>query len=111
MSKKEEYIEIDLDKEIAENEAMLVYFSHDDCNVCKVLKPKVQELLEDSFPGMKFVYVNTHKQPDEAASKQVFAVPTILVYFEQREYFRFGRNVSLGELEAAIARPYGFMFE
>jgi len=111
MSKKEEYLEIDLDKEIKDNEALLVYFSHDDCNVCKVLKPKVRELLEDSFPGMKFIYVNTHKQPDEAASKQVFAVPTILVYFEQREYFRFGRNVSLGELEAAIARPYGFMFE
>jgi len=111
MSKTEEYIEVDLDKEIAKNEAMLVYFSHDDCNVCKVLKPKVKELLEDSFPGMEFVYVNTHKQPDEAASKQVFAVPTILVYFEQREYFRFGRNVSLGEIEAAIARPYGFMFE
>jgi len=111
MSKTEEYTQIDLDKEIAENDAMLVYFSHDDCNVCKVLKPKVKELLEDSFPGVKFVYVNTHEQPDEAASKQVFAVPTILVFFEQREYFRFGRNVSLGELESAISRPYGFLFE
>ena len=108
---KEEYIEVDLDKEIKENDALLVYFSHDDCNVCKVLKPKIRELLVDTFPGVKFVYVNVHKQPDESASKQVFAVPTILVYFEQREYFRFGRNVSLRELEEAISRPYGFLFE
>jgi len=67
--------------------------------------------LEDSFPGMKFIYVNTMTQPDEAAHMQVFAVPTILVYFEQKEYFRFGRNVSLRELESAIQRPYGFLFE
>ncbi len=111
MSNKEEYTQIDLDKEIAENDALLVYFSHDNCNVCKVLKPKVRELLEDSFPGMKFIYVNTQEQPDESASKQVFAVPTLLVFFEGREYFRFGRNVSLGELETAISRPYGFLFE
>jgi thiol-disulfide isomerase/thioredoxin len=108
---KEEYIQIDLDKEIGENDALLVYFSHDECNVCKVLKPKVKELLQDCFPGMKFVYVNVHKQPDEAASKQVFAVPTLLIFFEQKEYFRFGRNISLRELEDAISRPYGFMFD
>ena len=111
MTKQEEYIPVNLEKEIADNDALLIYFSHDNCNVCKVLKPKIRELLEDSFPGVKFVYANTVEQPDEAASKQVFAVPTILVYFEQKEYFRFGRNVSLRELESAIQRPYGFLFE
>ena len=111
MIKKDEYIPVNLEKEIADNDALLVYFSHDNCNVCKVLKPKIKELLEDSFPGMKFIYVNTMHQPDEAGSMQVFAVPTILVYFEQKEYFRFGRNVSLRELESAIQRPYGFLFE
>jgi thiol-disulfide isomerase/thioredoxin len=111
MTKQEEYIPVNLEKEIADNDALLIYFSHDNCNVCKVLKPKIRELLEDSFPGMRFVYVNTMDQPDEAGSMQVFAVPTILVYFEQKEYFRFGRNISLRELESAIQRPYGFLFE
>ncbi len=111
MKNNEGYIDVDLEKEVAENDALLIYFSHDNCNVCKVLKPKIKELLNDSFPGMKFVYVNTMHQPDEAASKQVFAVPTILIFFEQKEYFRFGRNVSLRELESAIQRPYGFLFE
>ncbi len=111
MDKKEEYIQVDLKKEIADNDGLVIYFSHDSCNVCKVLKPKIKELLADNFPGMKFVYANTVEQPDEAASMQVFAVPTILVYFEQKEYFRFGRNVSMHELNSAISRPYGFLFE
>ena len=111
MDKTQDYIHVNLEKEIAENDALLIYFSHDNCNVCKVLKPKIREMLEDNFPGMKFVYANTVHQPDEAASKQVFAVPTILVYFEQKEYFRFGRNVSMHELENSIQRPYGFLFE
>ncbi len=111
MDKNKDYIQVNLENEIAENDALLIYFSHDSCNVCKVLKPKIRELLVNSFPGMKFVYVNTVHQPDEAASKQVFAVPTILVCFEQKEYFRFGRNISMHELEISIQRPYGFLFE
>ena len=111
MGKENVYVEVNLEKEIAGNDALLVYFSHDNCNVCKVLKPKIKELLTDSFPGMKFVYVNTVHQPDEAAFKQVFTVPTILVFFEQKEYFRFGRNLSIRELESAIQRPYSFLFE
>ncbi len=111
MTKKDEYEQVNLEKEIADNDALLVYFSHDDCNVCKVLKPKVKELLEDEFPGMKFVYLNTMKQPDDAAYKQVFAVPTLLVFFEGKEYFRFSRNFSMRELENAIQRPYNFLFE
>ncbi len=37
--------------------ALLAYFSTDACNVCKVLKPKVGELLHYDFPKIKAVYV------------------------------------------------------
>ncbi|WP_430814487.1 thioredoxin family protein [Carboxylicivirga sp. RSCT41] len=93
------------------NSPSLKYFSHDRCNVCKVLKPKVKQLLSEKFPKMTFDYINIEEQPSIAAQYQVFTVPTLLVYFEGKEYYRFTRNVSLGQLTDAIQRPYQLLFE
>ena len=90
--------------------ALLVYFSTEACNVCKVLKPKVGELIETGFPKIKAVYVQTDKIPEAAGQNQVFAVPTILVFFEGREYIRKSRNIGIGELQQEIDRPYSMFF-
>ncbi|MBR8536777.1 thioredoxin family protein [Carboxylicivirga sediminis] len=90
--------------------AILKYFSHQHCNVCKVLMPKVKQLLKQEFPKMAFQYVNIEEEPEVAASHQVFTVPTILVLFEGREYYRFARNVSIVQLKEAIERPYHLLF-
>ena len=90
--------------------ALLAYFSTEACNVCKVLKPKVGELLESEFPKIKAVYVQSDKLPEVAAQNQVFAVPTILVFFDGREYIRKSRNIGIGELHHEIDRPYSMFF-
>lgn len=96
---------------LVQNEAaVLAYFSHDQCNVCKVLKPKVEELLTEKFPKINPLYCHTQRAPEIAAAHSVFAVPTIVVWFEGKETYRFGRNVGLQELEQALARPYGLCF-
>jgi len=92
------------------NGAALVYFSHDQCNVCKVLKPKVQAMMDEKFPLMPMYYCNTVEKSEVAAQNRIFAVPTVLVFFEGRETFRFSRNIGLSELKNAIARPYSLMF-
>jgi len=91
--------------------ALLVYFSHEHCNVCKVLKPKIQALLMRRYPKIKMLYCDTINQPEIAAQHAVFAVPTILVWFQGKETFRFSRNIGLTEFEEAIARPYVLLFE
>jgi thioredoxin-like negative regulator of GroEL len=91
--------------------AVLVYFSHDRCNVCKVLKPKVAELLEGNFSKMEMLYVNTEKLPEVAGQYRVFTVPTVLVFFEGKESLRYSRNFSISELAIAIERPYNMLFE
>lgn len=91
--------------------AVLVYFSHEQCNVCKVLKPKVKNLLDEQFPKMSMYYSDTVNQAEVAAQNRVFAVPTVLVFFDGRETYRFSRNIGLGELEQAIERPYSMIFE
>lgn len=91
--------------------AVLAYFSTDVCNVCKVLKPKVEELVKNEFPKIKLVYVPSDVLPEVAAQNQVFAAPTILIFFEGREYIRKSRNIGIGELQQEIARPYLMIFE
>jgi thiol-disulfide isomerase/thioredoxin len=94
---------------ISENRAVLFYFSTLDCNVCKVLKPKVEELLTKQFPLIKFVYVNTLNAKELAAQKNIFTVPTILFFFEGKEYLRKSRFVNLDELEDELSRYYRFL--
>lgn len=96
----------DLEAIIAREKALLLYFSSESCSVCKVLKPKVAELLHLKFPRMRSLYVDTEKSPVIAGQFRVFAIPTILVFFEGREQLRYNRNISMHQLEAAIERPY-----
>ncbi len=96
---------------LQKEEAVLVYFSHEQCNVCKVLKPKVAEMVENEFPKLKMVYSDTVKSPEISGQNSVFAVPTIVVFFGGRESIRKSRNIGIRELYDAIERPYNMMFE
>lgn len=95
---------------LKEEPAVLVYFSTQACSVCHVLKPKVEELVDTTFPKLKLLSVQSDKQPEIAAQNQVFTAPTLLVFFDGREYIRKSRNFGIGELREAIARPYEMIF-
>ena len=72
---------------IATNAASLFYFSSDTCSVCKVLRPKVSELLTDEFPLFKLYYVNIEQSPLIAGQFRIFSIPTLLVYFDGKEFY------------------------
>lgn len=97
-------------KLLSSEQALLAYFSTDACNVCKVLKPKVAELIEEVFPEIEMVYVKSDHLPEVAAQNRVFTAPTILVFFEGREYIRKSRNIGILELQREIERPYSMIF-
>ena len=99
-----------LNETIKKEDAVLVYFSHEACNVCKVLKPKVAEMLQENFPKISMVYSDTVKIPEAAGQNRIFAVPTIVIYFDGREYIRASRNISVEDLQRQIDRPYDMMF-
>lgn len=90
--------------------AVLAYFSTNACSVCKVLKPKVEELLQAEFPNIKLLYIQSDKQPEVAAQNRVFAAPTLLVFFDGREHIRKSRNIGISELQQEISRPYSMLF-
>lgn len=93
---------------IQANRTTVVYFSTPECNVCKVLKPKVVELLEKDFPKFVFGYVNCNSNKITAAQNSVFTVPTLIVFAEGKEVLRKSRNISLAELNEEISRINSF---
>ncbi len=95
---------------ISKNGGTVTYFSTPSCSVCKVLKPKLKELLSTRFPKMKFGYVNISKAKETAAQNQVFTVPTILFHLDGKEFIRKSRNINLNILTEELERPYKMMF-
>ena len=101
----------EFDQILSENDAVLAYFSTEICSVCHVLKPKVIEMVSDSFPKMKMVFVESDKLPELAAQNRVFTAPTVVVFFAGRETIRKSRAFGVDELRSEIERPYSLMFE
>ena len=92
------------------NKAVCFYLSTPECNVCKVLKPKIIDMLENDFPGIIFCYVDVNEAKEISGQLSVFSVPTILVYFEGKETIRASRNVHIEELREQIDRYYKMIF-
>lgn len=90
-------------KKINEQDLLVAYFSHDGCNVCKVLRPQVEEMVA-AMDGVEFLYVNTQENPQVAGQMIVFAVPTIIIFKNGQEARRYSRNLSLPELQEFLER-------
>jgi hypothetical protein len=101
----------ELEHAISALPGVLVYFTGRDCSVCEVLRPRVAGLVARRFPELQTRLVDCATLPAVAAHHRVLTVPTVLAFFEGREWVRKSRSFSLGELEAALDRPYALLFE
>ena len=94
---------------IKENLAVMVYFSAPTCNVCHALKPKLLESLNENFKKFKVESVDISVEEDIAPHFGVYAIPTVLVYLDGKEFLRKSRHMSVGEIISEIKRPYEIM--
>jgi thioredoxin 1 len=101
---------VELEQLTLNEPALLAYFSTDICNVCKSLKPKIEELISENFPHLKMVFINIVNHPEIAGQQRVFTVPTILVFFEGQETIRKSRNFGINDFHKEIERPYNILF-
>ena len=97
-------------KEIEENEAVMLYFWGENCNVCDALKPKIKSLLDKEFPKIKQLYINAKKNPQIASHFSVFSIPTTIIFLDKKEFIREGRNLSIMEFKEKLKRPYEIFF-
>jgi len=100
----------ELKDKVANTSGIVLYFKNDACGPCLALRPKVQGLIETDFPKMEFEIVDTAKEPLLSRDYNVFSNPTILVFFEGKEYIRKSKNIGIGELRKEIDRLYKMVF-
>jgi len=94
---------------IKENMAVMVYFSAPTCNVCHALKPKLLEAIDKNFKEFEVVSVDVSISQDISAHFSVFAIPTVLVFLDGKEFLRKSRHMSVDEVVREIKRPYKIM--
>lgn len=94
-----------------EHPAMMLYFYNDTCGVCHTLRPRVENLLSDEFPKVRFVPVHAAESMELAGQLRMLSVPGMLLFLEGKEYLRYNGMVSLQDLESKIFRPYHLMFD
>jgi thioredoxin-like negative regulator of GroEL len=98
-----------INETIKENLAVMLYFSAPTCNVCHALKPKLLEAIDKNFDKFEIVSIDTSVQQEIAAHYSVFAIPTVLVFLDGREFLRKSRHMSIDEVVREIQRPYEIM--
>lgn len=95
---------IKLDKVLSEKSLVLIYFSGEKCNVCHALKPKIEAIVQQSFPSIHMVEIPTEEAPELVGRFRMFSVPAVLLFVEGREYLREVRNVSTSDLIQKIEK-------
>jgi len=98
-----------IEQTIKENLAVMVYFSAPTCNVCHALRPKLLEALGENFKEFKVESVDISTEEDIAPHFGVFAIPTVLIFLEGKEFLRKSRHMSVDEVMREIKRPYEIM--
>ena len=91
--------------------ALAVYYSSASCQVCHVLWPRLEGMLQQAFPRMRLVRVSADVAPELAAQSGVLSIPTLVVYLDHRELRRYVRQISVEGVRQDLLRPYGMMFD
>ena len=94
---------------IKNNIAVMVYFSAPTCNVCHAFKPKILQELDKNFSEFKVESVDISVEEDIAPHFGVYAIPTVLIYLDGKEFVRKSRHMSVDEVIGEIKRPYEIM--
>ena len=100
----------ELNELIKSKQALMLYFWGEFCAVCKVLHPKITSAFKEEFPLLEQLTLTVEENQEIAAQFNVFAMPTIIVYFEGKEFIRKARNVSVGGFVQEVKRPYDLFF-
>ena len=100
----------ELNQKIKNTPALMIYFSGANCGVCKILQPKITEAFKENYPQIEQIVLEVEEYPEIAGQLNVFAMPTIIIYFDGNEINRKARNLSVDALIQEIKRPYGLFF-
>ncbi len=101
----------DIQEILAKQRGIMLYFYSNRCAPCRSLRPKVIKLINNKFPEIELVFINSEKQPDIPAHFGVFSNPSIILFIDQREHFRNSKYISEDQLAEQTDRLYKMAFE
>ncbi len=93
---------------LQEHQLSFLYVSRPECTVCHAILPKLRELL-GSYLKIQLGHIDANQVEAVAGRFSVFAVPTMLMMIEQKEYARWDRFVRFDLLNEHIKRVYEVM--
>ena len=96
---------------IAAEKAVILYFFNEHCSSCKSLREKLQKKMDELFPKILFLLVNAATDTEIPANFSVFSSPTILLFFDNKEFLRKSKFVAVEEFMFEIQRLYDLYFE
>ena len=94
---------------VLNNKIVLLYISSESCNVCKVIFPRLVDMLK-SFPEVKAMKADIEELPLISGEYSVFTIPCVLVFVESKEMIREARYINLGAIEENIDRYYRMIY-
>ncbi len=102
-------MKMDLEK-LKQEKFSFIYITTKDCNVCKVLQPKLRELAK-SYKNSTFNLIELDDYKEAAGFFMAFSVPTFLVYSEGSELIRTARHININEIKTKLNRYHQMIFD
>jgi thioredoxin-like negative regulator of GroEL len=100
-----------LNEKVKSSKALMLYVGGEHCGVCKALYPKITQKFAEHFPKIEQLRIDIENEKEFISQLQIFAIPTIIVYFEGKEFFRRSRNISVDLFLNEVERPYEIFME
>ncbi len=85
----------------------LLYFTGKTCGVCKVLKPKLLEAVQENFPKVNLRVVDVEEEIEFTGQSMVFTLPVVILKADDKEMYRFARSFSVYEVLEKLKRLSG----
>ena len=93
-----------IERTIAENNFVVVFFHTPGCAVCKSLMPILEKMVAEQLSDVVFIAINTDTEPELAVSKSIYTSPVVLFFAGGKEYIREVRFIDTALLIRKIRR-------
>ncbi|PPI80443.1 thioredoxin [Marinobacter flavimaris] len=90
--------------------AVLLLYGGANCGVCQAIKPRLETLASEEFPKLVTAYIDCQEAAGPlCAARGIFSLPVVQLWFDGQRFAEFARVFSIGDVRAALERPYGLM--
>ncbi|WP_404364510.1 thioredoxin family protein [Marinobacter sp.] len=90
--------------------AVLLLFGGSHCGVCQAIKPQLEKLGSEEFPKLMTAYIDCQGAAGPlCAARGIFSLPVVQLWLEGQRFSEFARVFSIGDVRAALVRPYGLL--